>query len=90
MALLEIHEKVEVIVKYYYNEKGKFVAMPIKIRWRGREHPFTKMGYPHKFREGRVTIHIFEGSNETTWFRLRHDTETLTWELEAISDGNTN
>ncbi len=86
--LLEIHEKVEAIVKYVYTDKGKFMVFPVKIRWRGREHIITKMGYPHKYRDGRVTIYIFEVSNLTTWFRLKHNTETLTWELEAVSDGN--
>ncbi len=86
--LQEIHEKVEAIVKYYYSEKGKFTIMPLKIRWRGREHIITKLGYPHKYKDGRITMFIFEVSNKSTWFRLKHNTETLTWELEAVSDGN--
>ena len=84
----EIHEKVEAIVKYSYSDKGKFIVTPLKIRWRGREYQIAKLGYSHKYRNGHLSIFIFEVSNKTTWFRLKHNTETLTWELEAISDGN--
>ena len=85
---LEIHEKIDAIVRYSLSDKGRASILPIKIRWRGREHVITKLGYLHKYREGRETVHIFEVSNTTTAFRLKHNSETLTWELEAISDGN--
>lgn len=86
--LQKINETADVVAKYSITDKGKFIAMPVKIRWRGREYIMTKLGYPHKYRQGRTLIHIFEVCNDTIWFRLRFDTETLHWWVEGVADEN--
>lgn len=78
-----LHEKVSVI-SVYNSSNG--TIMPRKIQWHGREYTINKLGYHHKFREGRTLIHIFHVTDGMTAFRLRFDTESLHWTLEEVYD----
>lgn len=61
--------------------------MPKSLIWRGRFYPITKLGLHHSYREGRTLYHIFSFVSHTLFFRLKLNTESLTWKLEEISDG---
>ncbi len=82
--LEQLREKISVITKY--NEKTN-ATMPVKIHWRGREYVMKKLAYYHKTRHGRVVQHIFHTTDGNLDFRLRLDSDTLTWILEEITDG---
>ena len=81
----KIQERVSVVA-VYDREAG---AMPRVIRWNGRLYQVTKLGYHHKVKQGQALQHIFSVATETLAFRLRHDTESLIWWLEEVSDGVT-
>ncbi len=78
-----IQERISVVT--VYSEKRGSV-LPWKIRWRGRIYTITKIGYHHTNRAGRVLYHYFSVTNGKVFFRLSHNTESLTWLLEEVSD----
>ncbi len=81
-----INEKVSMVCSY--NRENGVVA-PRKMRWQGRDYTITQVSYHHRIREGRKLIHIFHGTDGSSDFKLRLDTETLHWTLEEIYDGAT-
>lgn len=80
----KIHEKVSVIT-LYTKENG--INMPVKLRWHKKLFFLTKLGYHHKYREGKTLVHIFSVSNSDIAFRLEFNTDTLSWTLMEVSDG---
>ena len=79
-----INEEIAVITVY---DPEKQRTMPWRLKWRGRSYHVVKLGYHHTVRHGRVLIHMYAVSTKTLAFKLRFDTEALTWTLEQISDG---
>ena len=82
----KIREQVSVVAVY---DRDKGTVMPRVIRWNGRLYQVTKLGYHHRVKQGQALQHIFSVATETLAFRLRHDTESLIWWLEEVSDGVT-
>ncbi len=60
---------------------------PISLQWDGRLYKVTKIGFHHRFRQGRTLHHIFSVLAGGTFFKINLDTESLLWRLEEISDG---
>jgi len=83
--LQKINQKIPVIVKFC-SEKN---ILPVKLRWRDQEYQIKKLAYYHKFRQGRILQHIFHVTDGHLDFRLRFDSEDLSWTLEEVDDGNT-
>lgn len=81
----KINERVEVITIY---RKTGAIVMPYKMRWNGREYFIKKLGYHHKVKEGKTIIHIFSCSDDSLAFRLRFNSDTLSWILEEVLDCN--
>lgn len=81
-----INERVSVITKY---DRTTGTVMPVKVRWQAKDYVMQKLGYYHKVREGRTMQHIFHVTDGAIDFRLKHDSDTLHWILEQVSDGNT-
>lgn len=79
-----VNQKVDIIA---LSRKGRGIVVPIKMRWNNKTYQIRKIGLHHPVREGRVLYHIFECTDGNLSFRLKHNTETLQWQLEAISDG---
>lgn len=79
-----INEKVSVVTVY---NRDKKTVLPWRLKWQGRVYTITKLGYHHTTRVGRVLHHIFSVTAGSMFFRLNHDTETLSWTLEEVSDG---
>lgn len=79
-----INEKVSVATLY---DRTKNLNMPVKLRWQGKTYTINKLGFHHKYRQGRTLMHVFSVSNSNLAFRLEFDSDTLTWTLKEISDG---
>lgn len=62
--------------------KGK--AYPWVIHWRGRRYMIRQIGLHYVEHAGRTLIHIFSVTDGSTYFKLRLDTETLSWKLLEI------
>lgn len=83
----QLHEKIDVLA--VYNRLGEIVTIH-KLKWQNRVYKITKQVYIYKRREGRNIHHVFHVSNATLHFKILFNTETLSWWLEEVSDGNTN
>lgn len=83
--LENINERVSVITKY---DRDSGAVMPVKMRWQAKDYLIQKLGYYHKIREGRTIQHIFHVTDGSIDFRLKHNSDTLNWILEQVSDGN--
>lgn len=68
----------------------KRISVPKKLLFEGREHLISKVGLHHTFRDGRVLYHVFSVANDTMFFRLVLNTETLGWTLTEVADEETN
>ena len=73
------------VVLCFDHKKG--ISVPKKLLFEGREHLISKVGLHHTFREGRILFHVFSVADDTMFFRLVLNTETLGWTLTEISDG---
>ena len=85
--LEQLHEKIDVLAKY--NRIGGTVTI-YKLKWQNRPYNISKQAYVYKRRDGRNINHVFHVSNANLHFKILFNTETLTWWLEEVSDGNTN
>ena len=75
------------VVCYYSSRHKRFV--PHLLQWQNRDYLLGDVDYYHSYLEGRERQHIFElvDREQTLWFRLRFDSNTLHWTLEAVHDG---
>lgn len=80
-----INERVDVIT--IYRKASMPHVYPYKLRWNGKEYLIKNVGYHHKVREGKTIIHIFSCSSDSLGFRLRFNSDTLSWILEEVEDG---
>ena len=81
-----IHEPISVVAIY---DRVRNEVTPWRIKWQGRVYTISKIGFHHTIHEGRILQHIFSVTDGNTAFKLKHDTETLHWTLEEVSDGLT-
>lgn len=68
----------------------KRLTVPRKILFEGSEHLVTRVGFHHTQREGRTLYHVFSVASDSMFFRLIYNTETLSWTLEEVDDGEAN
>jgi len=80
-----MNERVKVLA-VYDPETGRTV--PHRLSWSGRTHTLSKMSYYHRQKYGAVTRHIYHVTDGELDFRLFVDSDTLSWTLEEVSDGN--
>ena len=80
-----MNERVKVLA-VYDPETGRTV--PHRLNWSGRTHNLSKMSYYHRQKYGTVTRHIYHVTDGELDFRLFVDSDTLSWTLEEVSDGN--
>lgn len=78
-----INESVSVNLLFNHLKRS---VMPTSLFWHGRRYTIAHVGLHHFLREGRVLVHIFSVTDGTTFFRLRFDTETLSWKLLEIEN----
>lgn len=82
-----LHEKASVITVYDHTNGKTF---PWRIKWRGRVYTVTQIGYHHTLEHGSTLHHIFSVVAGSLYFRLNLNTLTLIWQVEEVTDGETN
>jgi hypothetical protein len=78
-----------VSVALVYNHKNREVK-PVKVLWEGRSYSIKKIGLHHTYRQGRTLFHVFSVESESLFFRLVFNTDSLSWMVEEIADGEPN
>lgn len=78
--------KAPISVYSFYNHRQK-VFYPGVLVWEGRKYKTTRVGYHHTFRQGKTLFHVFSLETPELSFRLVHNTDNLSWEVQEISDG---
>jgi len=73
------------VISLYDHKKRHF--RPSMVIWEGRLHKIVKIGYHHTFHSGKTLLHVFSAVSETVFFKLVFNTDSLSWEVEEISDG---
>ncbi len=81
-----INERVAVACTFRLSDP-RSLCYPAKMRWRGRDISFTKLGLRHPTTKGSRMLHVFDMSDGDTDYRLEFDAESLTWTLVTISAG---
>ena len=81
--------KAPISVFSIYNHK-KGWSIPKVIIWEGRNYLTKKIGYHHTYKEGKILFHVFSVLANSHFFKIKHNTQNLSWELEEISDGAVN
>ncbi len=81
----KIHEPVSITLFFEPRQ-----IWPKSLIWRGKIYPVTKLGLRHSYRLGRTLYHVFSFVSHSFFFRLKLNTEDLTWQLEEVSDGLSN
>jgi len=76
-------------VALVYNHKTREVK-PCKVFWDGKPYLIKKIGLHHTVWHGRTLFHVFSVESESLFFRLVLNTESLSWMLEEIADGESN
>jgi hypothetical protein len=56
-------------------------AIPLKFLWNGREYPVKKVNLSYTKYEGRSKIYYFAVSDNSNYFKLRFNSEDLSWVL---------
>lgn len=79
-----VNERVSVMM-LYKADQGQ--VLPYALKWQNKVHRITRLGYHQKVRLSKGVHHIFFVSTDTLSFKLRLDTDSLSWTLEEISDG---
>lgn len=75
-----IHEKIQVLVEFT-NHRLKIIS----FEWQGREHIVDQINLITKARKGRELVWVYYVSNQGAAYKLRYDTESITWWLEEIT-----
>jgi hypothetical protein len=78
---------ISVVLVYNHHARRVEVA---KILWEGREYKVNKLGLHHVFRKGETLFHVFSVEAQTLFFRIILDTNTLSWRVAEIADGEPN
>ncbi len=71
-----IHEPIEVLVSF-----GQSNISPLFFRWGNRQYKIKKVNMVHIERQGRAKLFHFSVTDETNYFKLTFNGETLQWML---------
>lgn len=80
---------VPVSVTLAFDHKKRKV-FPKVVFWDGKLYRISKIGLHHTYLQGRTLFHVFSVESPELFFRLVLNTENLHWNLEEISDGESN
>lgn len=83
----KINEPVSVSFIFNHNTK---IVKPQTVLWNNFPYKILKVGLHHSYRRGETLFHIFSVISDTLFFRLTLNTDTLSWNLEEVSDGQSN
>lgn len=76
-------------VALVFNHKTREVK-PVTVLWDGNSYQVTRIGLHHTVRQGRTLLHVFSVESDLLFFRLVFNTESLSWTVEEIADGESN
>lgn len=79
----EIHEPVSVILIYDCKKKK---ATPYKIKWRNRDYLVEEVCMHQIHNKEGIPHHNYSVRCGNTTLAISMNTQTLAWELEALSD----
>lgn len=85
--MIFINEPIDVVASFRSGSAHNVLAVPRKMRFRGRDIKFTIFGMRHPTAQGHRMIHVFDMSDGTDDYRLEFDAEKLTWILVAVIPG---
>lgn len=83
--IIRTREQVKVLAIY---DPATGRTIPHRMNWSGRTHKISKLSYYHREKLGQAVRHIYHVTDGELDFRLFVDSDTLSWTLEEISDGN--
>lgn len=78
-----------VSVSFVFNHNTNSVK-PQTVLWNNYPYKILKVGLHHSYRRGETLFHVFSVVSDSLFFRLTLNTDTLFWNLEEISDGQSN
>lgn len=79
--MVEILEPINVWV-YFKNTQ----IQPFMFFWKGRQIKIETINLVHSSKEGSATLYHFSISAGGNFYRLRFDTVTLKWFIEAVEE----
>ena len=79
---MNIDEQISVIAIFKRNGK----ILPWRISWQGRVYKAVGVDFHHFDRSGSNLCHILGVSTDSLYFRLRFNSEKLTWIAEEVVD----
>ncbi len=81
----------DISVVFYYDAATRHVQ-PHRLSWNSQDYQLGKVDFHHKTKNGTTLIHHFSLSNveETAYFKIALDTNTLHWKLEEYMYGGKN
>jgi len=83
--IIRTNEPVKVLAVY---DPATGRTVPHKLNWSGKTHILSRLAYYHRERIGRSIRHIYHVTDGELDFRLFVDSDTLSWTLSEVSDGN--
>lgn len=86
--IIEINQRVDVVVVFRKHGDIASLCMPRKIRFRGNDIELTELGLRHPTVAGKRMVHVFDMSDGVNDYRLEFDAEALTWTLVAMIEGH--
>lgn len=81
--MLEIHEPISVWVLF-----KKHLIQPHSFLWHGRQVKIEKINLVHTSKEGSSLLYHFSVSSEGNFYRLKFDTNRMSWFLEAVEESD--
>jgi hypothetical protein len=79
-----IHEKIQVTARFQPGKRPDIKS----FTWKDKEHVVEQVTLVSKARKGREVVWLFNVATKTAAFKLRFDTDSLTWWLEQHTWGN--
>jgi hypothetical protein len=76
---VDVDETVEVVVVF-----KKDRALPVLLKWNGREYKIKSIDFVHQVHEGATLIHRYAVSDSSNSFKLSFNTASLRWNLEQV------
>lgn len=71
-----IHDSIDVLASF----SGQHIT-PLKIKWNNRDYQIKSVNLIHTAREGRKKLFYFSVSDNSNYFKLQLDGETMEWHL---------
>lgn len=81
--MLQIQESVDVWVLFKKN-----LIQPWCFFWHSRQIKIEKVNLVHTSKEGAITFYHFSVSSEGNFYRLKFDTNRMSWFLEAVEESD--